>query len=122
MRPLLDLIADSESRMVDKASYVLQAAVDGVAEAKVAVVEEDGIAVLVEILEFGTQRQKEIAVDVLLQICEDSVVYRVMLGREGAVPPLVALSQSGSNKAKIKAEELIRMLRQSRNGGGGGED
>ena len=57
---------------------------------------------LVEIVEVGTQRQKEIVVVILLQVCEDSVAYRTMVAREGAIPPLVALSQSGTNRAKQK--------------------
>ncbi|KAL9814777.1 putative armadillo-like helical protein [Arabidopsis thaliana] len=80
-----------------------------------AVVEEGGVPVLVEIVEAGTQRQKEISVSILLQLCEESVVYRTMVAREGAVPPLVALSQgSASRGAKVKAEALIELLRQPR--------
>lgn len=71
--------------------------------------------VLVEIVEDGTQRQKEMAVSILLQICEESVVYRTMVAREGAIPPLVALSQAGgTSRAKHKAEALIELLRQPR--------
>ena len=67
-----------------------------------ALVEEGGIPVLVEIVEVGSQRQKEIAAAILLQLCEDSLVYRTMVAREGAIPPLIALSQSGTNRAKQK--------------------
>ncbi|KAJ6327981.1 hypothetical protein OIU77_009793 [Salix suchowensis] len=65
--------------------------------------------------EFQT-RQKEIAVSILLQICEDNLVFRAMVTREGAIPPLVALTQSGTNRAKQKAETLIDLLRQPRSG------
>nr|GMD84936.1 U-box domain-containing protein 4-like [Ipomoea batatas]GMD93862.1 U-box domain-containing protein 4-like [Ipomoea batatas] len=75
---------------------------------------EGGIPVLVEIVEVGSQRQKEIAVAILLQLCEDSVPYRTLVAREGAIPPLVALSQSGTSRAKQKAESLIQLLRQPR--------
>ncbi|CAN1192268.1 U-box domain-containing protein 3 [Linum perenne] len=51
---------------------------------------------MVEIVEVGSQRQKEIAVSIVLQLCEDNLVYRAMVAREGAIPPLVALSQSQS--------------------------
>ncbi|KAJ6730150.1 U BOX DOMAIN-CONTAINING [Salix viminalis] len=87
-----------------------------VPEAKTAVVEEEGIPVLVEIVEVGSQRQKEIAVSILLQICEDNILHCSMVAREGAIPPLVALSQSGTNRAKQKAEALIELLRQLRSG------
>ncbi|TKY74980.1 U-box domain-containing protein 4 [Spatholobus suberectus] len=115
MRALVELMADLGSSMVDKAAYVVSVVVS-MAEARAALVEEGGIAVLVEIVEVGTQRQKEIAVGVLLQICEESVLYRTMVSREGAIPPLVALSQSQSNRAKQKAEKLIELLRQPRSG------
>ncbi|KAK9270290.1 hypothetical protein L1049_025868 [Liquidambar formosana] len=101
--------------MVDKSAYVMSILVSA-QEARTAVVEEGGIPVLVEIVEVGSQRQKEIAVGILLQICDDSLPYRTMVAREGAIPPLVALSQSGTNRAKQKAETLIELLRQPRSG------
>jgi hypothetical protein len=123
VRSLLDLMADPESGMVDKAAYVLHSLV-GSGEGRAAAVEEGGIPVLVEMVEVGSSRQKEIATLSLLQICEDNVVYRTMVAREGAIPPLVALSQSPSARPKLKtktnpfpirqAESLIEMLRQPR--------
>ncbi|RZS25837.1 hypothetical protein BHM03_00059096 [Ensete ventricosum] len=103
VRPLLDLMADPESGMVDKAAYVLHAVVE-VAEGRAAAVEEYGVPVLVEMVETGTPRQKEIAVRSLLEICRESAIYRKMVAHEGAIPPLVALSQSGTKKAKEKKE------------------
>ncbi|VAH44277.1 unnamed protein product [Triticum turgidum subsp. durum] len=115
VRPLLDLMSDPESGMVDKAAYVLHSLV-GFAEGRSATVEEGGIPVLVEMVEVGTSRQKEIATLSLLQICDDNAAYRTMVAREGAIPPLVALSQSSSARPKLKtkAEALIEMLRQPR--------
>lgn len=101
MKPLVELMADFSSNMVDKSAYVMSLLVT-LSEAKTSLVEEGGIPVLVEIIEVGTQRQKEIAVAILLQVCEESVVYRTLVAREGAIPPLVALSQSGTNRAKQK--------------------
>ncbi|KAM0890623.1 hypothetical protein ACQ4PT_026910 [Festuca glaucescens] len=115
VRPLLDLMSDPESGMVDKAAYVLHSLV-GLAEGRAAAVEEGGVPVLVEMVEVGTSRHKEIATLSLLQICDDNAVYRTMVAREGAIPPLVALSQSSSARPKLKtkAESLIEMLRQPR--------
>lgn len=101
MKPLVELMADFSSNMVDKSGFVLSLLVP-VAEARAALVEEGGIPVLVEIVEVGSQRQKEIAAAILLQLCEDSLVYSTMVAREGAIPPLIALSQSGTNRAKQK--------------------
>ncbi|GMY17363.1 U-box domain-containing protein 4 [Fagus crenata] len=115
MKPLVELMSDFGSNMVDKSAYVLNLLVS-VPDARTALVNEHGIPVLVEIIEVGSQRQKEIAVAILLQVCEDSVTYRTMVAREGAIPPLVALSQSVTNRAKQKAETLIEFLRQPRSG------
>ncbi|WCJ35549.1 ARM repeat superfamily protein [Euphorbia peplus] len=115
MKPLVEFMADLGSNMVDKSAYVLSVLVS-VPEARTAVVEEGGIPVLVEIVEVGSQRQKEIAVSILLQLCESNLMHRAMVAREGAIPPLIALSQSGTNRAKQKAETLIDLLRQPRSG------
>lgn len=101
IRSLLEMMADEESRMVDKAAYVL-AAVIGVSSAKKKVVEEDGIPVLVEILETGNHKQKEIVVDLLLQICQESGGYQSKVVKEGALPSLIGLSQSGTSRARNK--------------------
>ncbi|XP_010483469.1 PREDICTED: U-box domain-containing protein 4-like [Camelina sativa] len=115
MKPLVELMADFESEMVDKSAFVMNLLMSE-PESKPAVVEEGGVPVLVEIVEAGTQRQKEMAASILLQLCEESVVYRTMVAREGSVPPLVALSQSrsSSSRVKLKAEALIELLRQPR--------
>ncbi|MED6181919.1 hypothetical protein PIB30_023940 [Stylosanthes scabra] len=117
MRVLVELMADLEGEMVDKSAYVASVVVT-VAEGRAAFVAEGGIPVLVEIVEVGTQRQKEIAVVILLQVCEESAAYRKLVFDESAIPPLVALSQSGTNRAKQKAEKLIELLRQPRSGNG----
>src|SRR5262249_40508020 len=96
-----ELMADFDSNMVDKSAYVLNVLVT-VPEARAALVEEDGIPVLVEIVEVGSQRQKEIAVTILLQLCQESLLCRSMVAREGPIPSLVAVSQSGTNRAKQK--------------------
>ena len=54
------------------------------------------------------------SVSILLQLCEESVVYRTMMAREGAIPPVVAISQTSKSRAKLKAEALIKLLRQPR--------
>ncbi|CAL5387747.1 unnamed protein product [Camellia sinensis] len=79
-----------------------------VAEGKEAIVEEGGIAVLVEVIEDGSPKGKEFAVMTLLQLCGESVRNRGLLVREGRIPPLAALAQTGTAKAKHKAETLLR--------------
>ncbi|XP_078430345.1 U-box domain-containing protein 14-like [Wolffia australiana] len=113
MKSLVEFMADLESGMVDKAAYVVNLLVD-VAKGRTALVEEDGIPVLVELLETGSQRQMEAAISALARVCEQSAAHCAMVAREGAIPPLVAFSQSGGLRSKQKAEVLIRLLRQTR--------
>jgi hypothetical protein len=67
VRPLLDLMADPESDMVDKAAYLLHSLVSS-GEGHAAAIEEGDIPVLVEMVEVGTSREKEIATLSLLRI------------------------------------------------------
>ncbi|KAJ3672996.1 hypothetical protein LUZ60_006370 [Juncus effusus] len=114
--PLVRLIG--EGGLSEKAMVVL-GSLAGVEEGKDAIVEVEGIQMLVEAIEDGPIRGKEFAVSVLLQLCADSVVNRALLVREGAIPPLVGLSQTGSARAKHKAETLLGYLREQRQEGGG---
>ena len=63
---------------------------------------------LVEAIKDGPAKEKEFAVAALLQMCSDSPHNRALLVREGAIPPLVALSQSGSARAKHKVRNTNR--------------
>ncbi|RWV96552.1 hypothetical protein GW17_00040726 [Ensete ventricosum] len=105
VRPLLDLMADPESDMADKAAYVLHRVL-ALPEGRAAAVDEGGLPVLVEMVDVGSQRQKEVAMLSLLQICEESSTYCRMVVREGAIPSFVALSQSSSKKIKEKVGNL----------------
>lgn len=115
IKPLVDLMADPSSGMVDKAVVVLSN-LASVPDGKNAIVDEGGIPVLVEIVEIGSQKGKEYATATLLRLCEDSYLYRTLVSREGAIPPLVALSQSGTARAKQKVATLLQYLREPRQG------
>eukprot|EP01018_Ginkgo_biloba_P006898 Gb_12143 [translate_table: standard] len=109
IKPLVDLMADPSSGMVDKAVVVLSNLAT-VPDGKNTIVDEGGIPVLVEIVEVGSQKGKEFATATLLQLCADSYLYRTLVSREGAIPPLVALSQSGTTRAKQKTAGFFQML------------
>ncbi|KAK7412723.1 hypothetical protein VNO78_04300 [Psophocarpus tetragonolobus] len=113
VKPLVELVAEQGNGMAEKAMVVLNS-LAGIQEGKDAIVEEGGIAALVEAIEDGSVKGKEFAVLTLLQLCSDSITNRGFLVREGAIPPLVALSQTGTIRAKHKAETLLRYLRESR--------
>ncbi|XP_071706470.1 U-box domain-containing protein 14-like [Rutidosis leptorrhynchoides] len=123
VKPLVELVlaageAAAEEHvavgMAEKAMVVLSS-LAAVEEGKTAIVEEGGIQALVEVIEDGVSvKGKEFAVITLLQLCEKSATNRGLLVGEGVIPPLVALSQTGTARAKHKAEALLGYLREPR--------
>ncbi|TYK08307.1 U-box domain-containing protein 3-like [Cucumis melo var. makuwa] len=89
---------------------MLLSSLAGIQEGKDAIVEEGGIAALVEAIEDGLVKGKEFAVLTLLQLCVESVRDPGLLVSEGGIPPLVALSHTGSVRAKHKAETLLGVV------------
>ncbi|CAH8317038.1 unnamed protein product [Eruca vesicaria subsp. sativa] len=118
VKPLVDLVAEEGTGMAEKAMVVLSS-LAAIEEGREAIVEEGGIVALVEAIEDGSVKGKEFAVLTLLQLCGDNVRNRGLLVREGAIPPLVGLSQSSSVsvRAKRKAEKLLGYLREPRKEG-----
>ncbi|KAG6434534.1 hypothetical protein SASPL_106172 [Salvia splendens] len=112
VKPLVTLL-DPESEMIDKAVALLSN-LSTIAEGCSAIAREEGIPLLVEIVDTGSQRGKENAASILLQLCINSPKYCRSILQEGAVPPLVALSQSGTPRAKEKAQQLLSHFRNQR--------
>ncbi|MBA0677743.1 hypothetical protein Goari_019132, partial [Gossypium aridum] len=100
VRYLVDLM-DPAAGMVDKAVAVL-ANLATIPEGRTAIGQEGGIPVLVEVVELDSARGKEYVAVTLLQLCTNSSRFCIMVLQGGAVPPLVALSQSGTPRAKEK--------------------
>ncbi|CAJ1970751.1 unnamed protein product [Sphenostylis stenocarpa] len=117
VKHLVELM-DPAAGMVDKAVAVL-ANLATIPEGKTAIGGDQGIPVLVEVIELGSARGKENAAAALLHLCSDNHRYLNRVLQEGAVPPLVALSQSGTPRAKEKALALLNQFRSQRHGGAG---
>ncbi|XVE77927.1 hypothetical protein DITRI_Ditri13aG0103600 [Diplodiscus trichospermus] len=111
---LIELM-DPDGGMVDKAVALLSN-LSTIGAGRLAIVREGGIPILVEAVESGSQRGKENAASVLLQLCLNSPKFCTLVLQEGAVPPLVALSQSGTPRAKEKAQQLLSHFRNQREG------
>ncbi|CAN0863870.1 U-box domain-containing protein 4 [Linum grandiflorum] len=94
-------LMDPAAGMVDKAVAVL-ANLATIPEGRNAIGEQGGIPVLVEAVELGSARVKENAAAALLQLCTNSNRFCNMVLRQGVVPPLMALSKSGTLRAKEK--------------------
>ncbi|PPD90424.1 hypothetical protein GOBAR_DD12610 [Gossypium barbadense] len=115
VRYLVDLM-DPAAGMVDKAVAVL-ANLATIPEGRTTIGQEGGIPVLVEVVELASARGKEYTAAALLQLCTNSSRFCIMVLQGGAVPPLVALSQSGTPRAKEKA--LLSYFRSQRHGNPG---
>ncbi|GER57597.1 RING/U-box superfamily protein with ARM repeat domain [Striga asiatica] len=117
VRHLVELM-DPAFGMVDKAVAVLSNLAT-IHEGRAAIGQEEGIPVLVEVVELGSGRGKENAAAALLQLCTNSSRFCNRVLQEGAVPPLVALSQSGTPRAREKAQQLLTFFRNQRHGNSG---
>lgn len=117
VKHLVELM-DPAAGMVDKAVAVL-ANLATIPEGRLAIGQEGGIPVLVEVVELGSARGRENAAAALLHLCTNSSRFCTMVLQEGAVPPLVALSQSGTPRAKEKAQSLLSYFRNHRHGNAG---
>ncbi|AQK51154.1 Putative ARM repeat-containing protein containing family protein [Zea mays] len=108
-------LMDPAAGMVDKAVAVL-ANLATIPEGRNAIGQARGIPALVEVVELGSARGKENAAAALLQLCTNSNRFCSIVLQEGAVPPLVALSQSGTPRAREKAQALLSYFRSQRHG------
>ncbi len=75
---------------------------------------EGGVAVLAEILETGSIKEKEHAAATLLLLCTNSSQHSQLVLREGVIPALVSLSVSGNPRGQEKAQKLLQHFREQR--------
>uniref|UniRef100_A0A7C9AX20 RING-type E3 ubiquitin transferase n=1 Tax=Opuntia streptacantha TaxID=393608 RepID=A0A7C9AX20_OPUST len=109
VKHLVDLM-DPATGMVDRAIVIL-ANLATIQEGRIAIAEAGGIPLLVEAIELGSPRGKENAAAALWHLCLNSNRCSKMVLDQGAGPPLVALTKSGTTRAKEKANKLIDHLR-----------
>lgn len=84
-------------------------------EAHKVIAETDGyVSTLAEILDSGSQKEKELIVGIFLALCIDSRDYTQLVLREGVIPSLVMLSVNGSVRGKDKAQKLLQHFREER--------
>ncbi|KAL0395886.1 UNVERIFIED_CONTAM: hypothetical protein Scaly_0037000 [Sesamum calycinum] len=69
---------------------------------------------VVEVLESGSLQSREHAVGALLKMCQsDRSKYREPILREGVIPGLLELTVQGTAKSQLKAQSLLKLLRDS---------
>lgn len=100
VRYLVELM-DPRAGMVEKVVVIL-ANLATVKEGRIAIYEEGGIQVMVEVVELGSARGKENATAALLLLCTYTPRLCNVVIREGVIPPLMVLTKSGTVRAKEK--------------------
>lgn len=100
VKHLVDLM-DSATGMVDMAVALLSNLAT-IPNGRSEIGHNSGIPMLVEVVELGSPKGKENAAAALLQLCTNSNKFCSIVLQEGAVPPLAALSQCGTPRAKEK--------------------
>ncbi|XAR73858.1 Ubiquitin--protein ligase [Bertholletia excelsa] len=81
-------------------------------DSRASIAETDGcIASIAKLLEIDSHEVQEHGVYVLLSLCSQRLQYCQLVMDEGVIPALVSISINGSEKGKIFAAELLRLLR-----------
>ena len=75
---------------------------------------ENGISCLVDMLDTGTQMEKEQVAAIFLVISSYSSHHSQIILEEGIIPSLVMISVNGTERGKTKAQKLLQHFRQQR--------
>ncbi|MCH85251.1 U-box domain-containing protein 5-like, partial [Trifolium medium] len=68
--------------------------------------------ILDSVLGSDTDEEKEPALAIVLSLCSQSLEYCELVMYEGIIPYLVNISNKGNDNTKVKAVELLRLLRE----------
>ncbi|XP_051135006.1 U-box domain-containing protein 4-like [Andrographis paniculata] len=109
--PLVGLVGKKGIGLAEKAMVVLSS-LAGIEMGRDAIMDAGGMSVLIEAVENGSDKGKEFAVLTLMQLCGECAAIRGLLVKEGGIPPLVSLSQTGTVKARHKAATLLGYLKE----------
>ncbi|KAJ0230814.1 hypothetical protein HA466_0303670 [Hirschfeldia incana] len=111
---LVKKLSDSSSHrgMVDEALTILSVLASNL-DAKSAMVKANTLPALIGILQTGQGRNRENAAAILLSLCKRDNERLVLIGRLGAVVPLMELSKNGTERGQRKAASLLELLRKA---------
>eukprot|EP00250_Pteridium_aquilinum_P001304 c11516_g1_i1 orf=300-2657(+) len=108
------LLSLGDADLVEKCVTILHN-MTSLEEAQKAIADADGgLSTLAEILDSGSQKEKELIVGIFLVICINNHDYTQLVLREGVIPSLVMLSVNGSARGKDKAQKLLQHFREER--------
>lgn len=108
---LLELLMETESGMVDEALAIL-AILSGHPEGKTAIGAASAIPVLVGVIRNGSPRNKENAAAVMVHLCsgEQQQQHLAEAQEQGIVSLLEELAESGTDRGKRKAVQLLERM------------
>ncbi|KFK44389.1 hypothetical protein AALP_AA1G251200 [Arabis alpina] len=110
---LAKMLSDSsQHRMVDEALTILSVLASN-QDAKSAIVKADTLPALISILQTDQARNRENATAILVSLCKRDTEKLVLIGRLGAVVPLMDISKNGTERGKRKAMSLLELLRKA---------
>ncbi|KAJ0237388.1 U-box domain-containing protein 11 [Hirschfeldia incana] len=111
---LVKMLSESSSHrmMVDEALTILSVLASNL-DAKSAMVKANTLPALISILQTGQGRNRENAAAILLSLCKRDNERLVLIGRLGAVVPLMELSKNGTERGQRKATSLLELLRKA---------
>ncbi|KAJ4834631.1 U-box domain-containing protein 14 [Turnera subulata] len=107
--PLMRLLKDPGGGMVDEALAIL-AILASHQEGKIAIGQSAPIPVLVEVIRTGSPRNRENAAAVLWSLCTGDLQQLKLAKQFGAEEALKDLSDSGTDRAKRKAGNILELL------------
>ncbi|KAI5084323.1 hypothetical protein GOP47_0000492 [Adiantum capillus-veneris] len=111
---LFNLLNLGDVELMEKCITVLYNLMS-IEEAHKVIAETDGyVSTLAEVLDSGSQKEKELIVGIFLALCSNSHDYTQLVLREGVIPSLVMLSVNGSARGKDKAQKLLQHFREER--------
>ncbi|KAJ6814175.1 uncharacterized protein M6B38_123700 [Iris pallida] len=113
---LVDLLKTSKksSRTAEKCTALLESLLAFDEARTVLTTEPGGVLAVVEAVEDGSPRTREHAVGALLILCQsDRLKYREVILNEGVIPGLLELTVQGTDKGRVRARELLGLLRDS---------
>ena len=106
---LMRLLTEPGGGMVDEALAIL-AILASHPDGKAAIGAAEAVPVLVEVIGNGSPRNKENAAAVLVHLCSGDQQYIVQAQELGVMGPLLELAQSGTDRGKRKAAQLLERM------------
>ncbi|GAA0158048.1 ubiquitin-protein ligase [Lithospermum erythrorhizon] len=110
--PLIRLLKDHGGGMMDEALAIL-AIIAGHSEGKQAIGQAEPIPVLIELMRTGSPRNRENAASVLWSLCTGDSQFLNIAREHRAEEVLKQLSDSGTDRAKRKAVNVLELLQRT---------